>query len=258
MDSEGTIFRTAGGLARQLRIAAAFLTRLPLRLEGGEVLAEAAWAFPVVGAGVGLAAAAGLGAAFWLGLHPLACALVGLAVGVLATGGLHEDGLADTADGLGGGRTRADKLAIMRDSRIGAYGVLAIVFSVGLRAAALSGMFTPTSAAFALIVAGALSRALVVAVMAGMDPARSDGLAVDAGRPGTAGTAAALVIAVALAAVLIGPAAALWALAAGAAAAAALAGLARSRIGGYTGDVLGAVQQVAEVAVLLVVAAVVE
>ena len=145
---------------RDTRLAAAFLTRLPLAPEGagsGKALADAARAFPIVGAAVGLAAGAALSVASWLGLHPLACALVGLAVAALVTGALHEDGLADVADGFGGGRTRAAKLKIMRDSRIGAYGVLALVFSVGLRAAALAGLPGPGSAVLALMAAEAAS-----------------------------------------------------------------------------------------------------
>lgn len=254
METMDTVLKTIAGGGRDLRIAAAFLTRLPVGVRGGGVLAGAAWAFPVVGAGVGGAAAAGLGLAFWLGLPPLACAMAGLAVAALLTGGLHEDGLADTFDGLGGGRTRDDRLRIMRDSRIGTYGVLAVVFSVGLRAAALSGMATPGAAALALIAAGAVSRSLVVAVMAVIAPARGDGLAVAAGRPGPAGTIGALAIGAVLVALAAGLGTALGALAAGAAAAAVVAGLARSRLGGHTGDVLGAVQQVAEIAVLAVLA----
>src|SRR5918994_1725534 len=84
------------------------------------------------------------------GLPPFVAATIAIGFLALATGGLHEDGLADTADGFGGGRTRDEKLAIMRDSRIGTYGVLALVFSVLIRAMALASIFSPDYAAGAL------------------------------------------------------------------------------------------------------------
>ena len=113
-----------GGWPADLFSAAAFLTRLPVPAAhvptGG--LAQAARAFPVVGAGVGAAAGGVLWLAAQAGLPPLVCALLALAAAALVTGALHEDGLADLADGLGGGRDREAKLRIMRDSRIGAFG----------------------------------------------------------------------------------------------------------------------------------------
>ncbi len=244
---------------RDLRVAAAFLTRLPLPVAGthfagddGEAtLAQAAGAFPIIGAGIGLAAGAGFAAAYALGLTPLVSALIALALATVLTGGLHEDGLADTADGLGGGAGRDDKLRIMRDSRTGAYGVLALVFSVGVRAALLAA--APGAAFGALIAAGAVSRAVLPAVMAGIEPARADGLGAGAGRPGRTEVALALALAAAIALVAAGPAAGLTACLLAAAAAAAVAALAQAQVGGFTGDVLGAVQQGAEVAVLLAV-----
>ena len=254
MTSGDTVMKTIRERGGDLRVATAFLTRLPLRLKGEEVLAEAAWTFPVVGAGIGLAAGGGLAAASWLGLHPLACALIGLMVAVLLTGGLHEDGLADTADGFGGGTTRDDKLRIMRDSRTGAYGVMAVVFSIGIRAALISGLFSPQLAVLALIVAHGVSRAMVVAVMAVLDPARTDGLGVGVGNPSMNGVMAALVIGAVLALMLTGFATGLWVIVAATLSVAVFAALSRSQIGGHTGDVLGAVQQVAEVAVLVAIA----
>ena len=245
---------------RDTRLAAAFLTRLPLGPEraGAErSLAGAARAFPIVGAAVGLAAGAGLLAASWLGLHPLASALVALAVAALVTGALHEDGLADVADGFGGGRTRAAKLKIMRDSRIGAYGVLALVFSVGLRAAALAGLPGPGSAILALMATGAASRAVLPMVMHRLEPARRDGLAVGAGRPPREDAFTAALLGAALVLLFLGPAAGAATAIAAAAAAALMAAQARRQVGGSTGDVLGAVQQVAETAALLAAAALV-
>ncbi len=261
MNSTETVFaslaETAGGWWRDVRLAGAFLTRLPT-VAGGPAetpLASAARAFPIVGAAVGLVAGGALLLGWWLGLHPLASAFIGLAAAVVLTGALHEDGLADVADGFGGGATRSEKLKIMRDSRIGAYGVLAVVFSVGVRAAALAGMAGPGTAAAALVAAGAASRGVLPAVMHVLKPARRGGMARSAGRPqkGDAVTAALLGGLLALLFLPVGPGIA--AVVAGAAAAAAFAAFAKNQIGGHTGDVLGALQQVTEVAVLLAVAA---
>jgi len=231
-----------------------FLTRLPVRAPQA-VLADAAIAFPLVGALVGLLG----GGVFWLaalaGLPPLASALLALAVTATATGALHEDGLADAADGLAG-RTREDSIRIMRDSRTGGYGVLAMIFSVGLRAAALAALSGPMTVLFALVVAGAASRAAMPAVMLGMPRATDIGVGASAGKPAGADVLAGIGIAIVLALVLPGAAAGLMTLTAAAAGAAAVAILALRRLGGYTGDILGAVQQMAEIAALLALAAV--
>ena len=126
-----------------------------------------------------------LGLADRLGLPPLVCA--GLAVGalVIVTGALHEDGLADVADGFGGGATRERKLEIMRDSRIGAYGAAALALSLILRVAALSALLDHGlgAAAAGLILAGAASRAAALAPLALLPAARADGLGAGAGAP---------------------------------------------------------------------------
>ncbi len=245
-----------GGLGRDLHGAAVFLTRIPLPAAGGGGLARAAWAFPVVGAVVGGAGAGVLMGAAWLGLPPLVGALAAIGAMALLTGALHEDGLADTADGLGGGRTRADVLRIMHDSHIGAFGVLALILSVGLRAAALTGLPDANSAALALIAAAVVSRAALPALMRGLPPARTDGLAATAGRPGIVSVTAAAALAVVVAAVTLAPPAAAALAVAAVLGAAVVAVLAYRRIGGHTGDVLGAAQQVAEMAALIAVAAV--
>ena len=254
------VSQTLAGWWRDTRLAAAFLTRFPVRPESADAvrnLAGAGRAFPVIGVMVGLAAGAGLIATSWIGLHPLACALAALAIAAMVTGALHEDGLADVADGFGGGRTRAAKLKIMRDSRIGTYGVMALVFSVGLRAAALAGLPGPGSAALALMAAAVASRAVLPMVMHRLEPARRDGLAVGAGRPTREDAVSAALLGAALVLLFLGPAAGAATVIAAAAAAALMAAQARRQVGGSTGDVLGAVQQVAETAALLAAAALV-
>ncbi|MBC9180481.1 adenosylcobinamide-GDP ribazoletransferase, partial [Pseudoroseomonas ludipueritiae] len=126
--------------------ALGLLTRLPTgwlpQHNSAAGFARSIWAYPLVGLGIGAAGGAVMAAGLWLGLPPLVAALWSLAATLLLTGGFHEDGLADTADGFGGGRDRARKLEIMRDSRIGSYGVLALVLALGLRAAALAALPT--------------------------------------------------------------------------------------------------------------------
>ena len=240
-------------LIHDCKVALAFLTRLPARPEPAAreaSLAASVVMFPVVGALIGLLGGIAYALAFRLGLPPLPAATVALATTIWLTGALHEDGLADVADGFGGGRTRADKLRIMRDSRLGSYGALALVLGLLARAGALAALAAPWAVAAALVAAGAVSRAAVAPVMATLPKARADGLAAGAGRPHPLRATAAVLVAALISVVLLGQAAAA-ALLAGAGAALVVAWLARRQIGGHTGDVLGAVQQLTEIGVLL-------
>jgi adenosylcobinamide-GDP ribazoletransferase len=236
--------------------ALGLLTRLPVPVNGDRAMARgaaAAWAYPLAGAVVG-----GLGGAVhWfavaLGLPPTVAAGLTLAALVVITGALHEDGLADTADGLWGGWTPARRLEIMRDSRIGTYGVVALVLSLGLRAGALAALPGP-AALPALIACGALSRAAMVTVWAALPPARRDGLSAGTGRPDPRAAALGLALALSIAATLCGAPGMVAALAA-LAGAGLIGAIARAKIGGQTGDILGAAQQVAEIAALVVLVA---
>lgn len=233
--------------------ALALLSRLPVRASGTRG-AAAAWAWPVAGAVLG-ALAGLLGAlALALGLPaPLAAGLA-LGCGIVTTGALHEDGLADAADGLWGGWTPERRLEIMKDSRIGSYGVIALILGLGLRWSALAALFGAGHALAPLICAGALSRAPMAVLAARLPNARPGGLSAATGRPGAGTETRAILAALLLGLVTAGAGLIPAALAAGAAT--ALAGrLALSRIGGQTGDILGATQQLAEVAVLATLAA---
>ena len=252
----------AAELAADLASCLGFFSRLPVPSAGagaGAPLARAIRVLPVAGLLIGACPALALLGCVQVRLPPLLCVVVAGLAGVLVSGGLHEDGLADTADGLGGGATRERKLAIMRDSRIGSYGVLAIGFSLALRFAAGAALLArsgPAAAVAALLGAAALSRALALLPLATLPPARADGLGHAVGRPSRAafgacfGSAGALGLAVPLAGGLDLPHAAL-ACCAAAAAAAAVTRLAARQLGGHTGDIGGASQQAAEVAYLL-------
>jgi adenosylcobinamide-GDP ribazoletransferase len=238
-------------------VATALLTRLPVGAAVPEdgATAAAGWAFPLVGAGIGALAALAFFVAEAAGLAELPAAILALVAGIAVTGAFHEDGFADTADGFGGGAGREAKLAIMRDSRHGTFGVAAIVLSIALRAAALAAIGDPIHAGLALIAAHAASRAALPPVMRLIPPARPDGLGAAAGRPSLIVAAAAAAIGAAVALALLGPLTGAIALLLAGGAIGLAAMLARKQIGGYTGDVLGFCQQIGEIVMLLVAAA---
>ncbi len=244
--------------ARLFVCALQLLTRLPtppLRAYDPDWTARAARYYPLAGQLIGLISAAVLLAAarVWSGPIP---ALLAIAAGALATGGFHEDGLADTADGLGGGRTREARLAIMKDSRIGTFGALALALVTAVRVAALARM-TPWAGAAALLLAHGAARAFAVVVMAGLPYAADPATAklAPAARPVSRGEAALALLLGLWPAVLVGWPGALAGLGLAALAALALAWRSRRLIGGYTGDVLGGVEQLCEAALLLGAAA---
>jgi hypothetical protein len=135
--------------------ACGLLTRLPLPQRAVTAGPRAAWAWPVVGAVVGFLSAAAGALALWLGLPVGVAAAVALATSAMVTGGLHEDGLADTADGLFGGWTRERRLEIMKDSRIGSYGMLALMITGLARWSALTALIATPNVLLTLIAAGA-------------------------------------------------------------------------------------------------------
>lgn len=240
-------------LPSDLLSAFALLTRLPLPNHRGTGAASA-WAWPLVGAVLGALGAALASAALWLGVTPGVTAALVLAAGAMLTGALHEDGLSDTADGLFGGWTRERRLEIMKDSRVGSYGVLALVLVTLARWSALTAVLVYGGHWAALVATGALSRAPMALLMALLPNARGEGLSHATGRPSPATALVALALAVAIAVALTGWAA-IALLSAALAAALLLAFSALRRIGGQTGDILGATQQLAEVACLAVLSA---
>ncbi|MCK8463666.1 adenosylcobinamide-GDP ribazoletransferase [Aliiroseovarius sp. S1339] len=251
---------TAGdvALAKATDISAAIglLTRLPIRLDTDQALrrgARSAWAWPLVGL-IPAAVAAVFGfIALGCGVPAFWAAGLALAAQVMITGAMHEDGLADTVDGLWGGITRTHRLEIMKDSHIGAYGVIALVLSLLLRATALAAILPAEGAFWALLVTGVVSRAPMAALMAVMSNARDNGLSKSVGR--VPANTAWLALAIAgLFGLILTPYAIFALLLWVGLAVLILAGIARQKIGGQTGDILGASQQVAEIAALAVFA----
>jgi adenosylcobinamide-GDP ribazoletransferase len=246
-----------GRLRSDLKVALLFYTRLPLAHDGaiaGGDLARASWAAPVAGAIVGALGAAACGLAHVVGLGPLPAAGLALVATITLTGCLHEDGLADTADGFGAGATPESRLAIMRDSRIGTFGACALIVSIGLRWAALASLAGPLRVAAALIAAHVAARAMPPLLMRLIPPARPDGLSAAAGLPPADSVAAAALLGFAALLLALGTADGLIASALLVLGMLALRQLALNKIGGQTGDVLGALEQVSEVLVLLVAA----
>lgn len=236
-------------------LAVQFLTRLPvphdLPFSEGRLLRATRY-YPGVGLIVG---AIGAGVLLVAGaVLPWAVAVVlSVAATVAATGAFHEDGLADAADGLGGGLTRARALEIMRDSRVGTYGVLALGLTLALKVAALVAL-APGQAAALVLFGHAISRYAPVAVVARADYARDQGAKFTAPSVSPSGDRVALATAAAAAvalALVLGPGATLAALALAALLAAILVRRVLARLGGYTGDCLGATQQVAELGLYL-------
>jgi adenosylcobinamide-GDP ribazoletransferase len=250
-------FDRSAGFFAGFMAATAFFTRLPVEphAAGAWRLGDSAWAFPLVGAGIGAVAAFTFFLAQLIGLGIWLGATLSVTASLVLTGALHEDGLADTADGFFGGRDRNEKLAILRDSRHGTYGVLAIVLSVLLRAAALAAIGDPIHAGLALIAAHAVSRATLPAVMWGLRPARPDGLGATAGTPRLSAAITAALIGSAITLAALGPGRGVIALSFAGVFVLAIGGVAWRQIGGYTGDVLGALQQIGEITILLAAAA---
>ena len=245
------------GLSTDLKTGLAFLTRLPFvhsQSGTGADLAGASWTFPIVGAGVGAFGAFIYWLMHALDLHAFVCAVLAVAGTALITGCLHEDGLADTADGFGADGTPERKLEIMHDSQIGTYGAAALILCFLLRVGAIASLADPALAAPALIAAHAGARATLPFFMRNVPRARQDGLSADAGLPSQRSSVWAVLIGIAALLLCLGFSATLIALVLLAAALGLMAWLCIRQIGGQTGDVLGAVEQVSEILILLTAA----
>ena len=244
--------RDISGVWRDIAAALGLLTRLPMPLVQQPRGAAAAWAWPIVGLIVGAIAAVVGAVLIALGLPVMLAAVAVLLTGVVATGALHEDGLADTVDGFFGGWTPARRLEIMKDSHIGSYGTLALVLSVLARWAALCAVL-PVSV-WAVVAVAAMSRAPMAVVMWALPNARGKGLSQSVGRPDVRAVAVAVALALIFGVLAVELAATLAVAGCVAAATLGIMAMARARIGGQTGVVLGATQQVAEVVALAVLA----
>ena len=234
----------------------ALLTRLPVGrfTKSAPNLGRIVWVFPLVGLFVGAVG----GLAYWggyrLGMPIVLAAIWAFGLTLVLTGAFHEDGLADAADGFGGGRTAERKLEIMRDSRIGSYGALALGWSVAVRIAAIVSIGTPRTVLIALVLAAAIARAGMIAPLLLLKPARSDGLAASMNRVPEWSATLAFAVALVMPFLLVAPVLAIVILGLGALPALIATGLARWQVGGHTGDILGAVEVMIECVVLTAIA----
>jgi len=236
---------------RGLQLIAAFglLTRLPvwrITSQSPTDFNRSIWAFPIVGGVVGAIAGLAYLAAHRLGLPILLAAIWTLAIQLWLTGALHEDGLADTADGFGGGHTPERKLDIMRDSRIGSYGALALILALAIRATAIATIAAPWPVLLSLTLAGTGARAAILIVLQATGAARPDGMAAGLGRSPWPEAITGLGVAVVLGACILPLPRLLLLATVTTAIALAMAGIARRQIGGHTGDVLGATAALTE------------
>jgi adenosylcobinamide-GDP ribazoletransferase len=242
------------GVAGDLKLGMLFSTRFPISHStpiGGADIARASWTLPLVGVLIGLVGAFAYGIAFRFNLPPLVGAALAIAATLAATGCLHEDGLADTFDGFGGGSDRERKLEIMRDSRIGTYGACALAMSLVLRVGALASLTAPGQVALALIAAHAGARATLPLFLRSVPPARPDGLSAEAGRPSQTNVAVAALLGLVVLLLSLGAARSVVALVSLLVVFGVMRRLCLQQIGGQTGDAAGALEQIGEIAVLL-------
>ena len=258
--AEDNTTRVLTGWWHDFRIACGFLTIMPIG-PAADIddhragLRFGARAFPLAGLVVGLFGALVYAIAHMLHLPPEGAAFIAIGAMTVLTGAIHEDGLADMADGTMAREKRSERLDVMRDSRIGTFGTLALIIVVGIKTGSITALGWSDHVATMLLGSAAASRAFLPALMRYIPPARADGLAVQAGRPEENQVALAALLGAALALLFLGPAAGFIAFAVGAGTAAFIGWFAKRRIGGLTGDVLGAAQQMSEAAMMLVVVA---
>lgn len=249
-------------IAAETARALAFLSRLPVPERYFDTtqteIAQSARAYPLAGVALAIPAAVVFFLLLAAGLAPLFASALAVVCLIMTTGALHEDGLADCADGFWGGRDRDSILLIMKDSTIGVYGALALILMVILRIAGLAAIAAGSnaiSAALALLAVAALSRAAMVWHWHVLPAAKPDGVAASAGRPDGDAMVFAALSGGALAAVLgfaaSGFAGVLSMFVLAAIVCTGFSRIARGKIGGHTGDSIGATQLVCEIASLL-------
>ena len=243
----------------ELQLAFMLLTRLPAGTLTSHLpeLAHARWAFPIVGCIVGGIIAVSYIILSLLLLPSFAAAILAITAGLFSTGAIHEDGLADCADGFGGGQNREKKLAIMRDSAIGSYGTLSLIIIMGLRISLLSMLPAKLEIVTPIIICAVISRYAMVGYLCLLPAARQDGLGNQASGNQTSGdNISALLLAglIALPAFVIGAFGLIYVIIAIVSVALIWGVIAKYQLGGQTGDVCGAGQIICETAGWLIIA----
>ncbi len=231
------------------------LTRIPVSWEKISPdhppdMARCLWAYPLIGLVLGLLAAMSFYGFIFIGIPISIAAILLLVVMVFLTGAFHEDGLADTADGFGGGQNSERKLKIMRDSRIGAYGALALILAFAVKLFSLLEL-TVMQVMQTILVASVVSRLMIVYMLFVLDPARKDSLSTQSGKPtgnviifttASAFLYAGVFMDILMVLIMFLLASTVMFL---------FSRLAKVQVGGYSGDILGATQQLTEISVLV-------
>jgi len=237
----------------ELQLAFMLLTRLPVGKLASHLpeLADARWAFPIVGCIVGGIIASSYIILSLLLLPSSAAAIFAITVGLFSTGAIHEDGLADCADGFGGGQNREKKLVIMRDSAIGSYGTLSLIIIMGLRILLLSMLPAKLEIVTPIIICAVISRYVMVGYLCLLPAARQDGL----GNQASGNNFSALLLSgfIALPAFVVGAFGLIYVIIAIVSVAFIWGVIAKCQLGGQTGDVCGAGQIISETAGWLII-----
>ena len=242
--------------ARALCIAGLFFTRFPFRVKGKiepEDLKKSGWVFPIIGALIGLIGGTVFLLCSEIGFSPGVCAILAVLSLILATGGLHEDGLADTFDGCFGGYDKTTRLNIMRDSQVGAFGIIALIFSIYLRCIVFIDLSELGLVFIGFIVSGAISRGILPLSTIFLDPARVNGMASKMGKfsPDLSLLSAGLSVVIMM--LLIDVLVVIFICVVVLFAVGIFMIIVKRLLGGYTGDTLGAYQQIAEIVTLLAI-----
>ncbi|MEX0345673.1 MAG: adenosylcobinamide-GDP ribazoletransferase [Rhizobiaceae bacterium] len=247
---------TTRRLVQQFLICLTFYTRIPAGrlIDSEQDFASSQWAAPLVGVVIGMVAGSVFLAAELAAVPASVSAGLCLTALIVLTGALHEDGLADAADGFGGGSSKGEKLEIMRDSRLGSFGALALIVSCLIRWACLTALASGGTVFVGLIAAHCASRAMIPLFMLQVSPARSDGLSAGVVSPDKGTVIVTLLFGI-VSLLILGPLAAAVCTALLAGWLVAMKFLCERQIGGQTGDVIGALQQGAEILVLVTVTA---
>ncbi|MGL1920977.1 MAG: adenosylcobinamide-GDP ribazoletransferase [Hyphomicrobiales bacterium] len=240
-------------MLNQLKSAFITLTRLPwIKIEDDDFdLKNGLWAFPIVGMTLAALVSLVISLLCWVGVPPMAGAILASITLIILTGALHEDGLADCADALGAS-TKQRRLEIMRDSHIGAYGTLALIFSVSLRGVVIYLLWQNDATFFALMVSLTASRAAIVMLPFLAKPAREDGLAAAFKDVDLKQLIVAQVILLICGLVFYGTDI-IFVMLASLLVTFSIARMTTRKIGGFTGDVLGATEQLVQLTCFLII-----
>ena len=244
---------------KDILLSVSFLTRIPISkdLLFERSLMDAAWSFPLIGGLVGFLGGMVALLLSYFNISPIIISFLTIGAIILLTGGLHEEGLADTADGFGINKNPEDKINIMRDSQIGVYGTLALIIAISVKAVALSELINKDpffACVIALIVSGALSRSTIVGIAFFIEKASETGLASFAGKPKANGAGMCFLISILFCIFLLPLTKVLAAIFLSIVTTVVIGFLSKKQINGYTGDILGTTQILSETAILIYLA----